>query len=102
MAILLPAETPVTSGSELPLNVHWGPVLAVAATVAPAEEPGPTKAVARLQSSRTDMVARALLKRTGNIAAPSISGAILMVTFPAPSHDQGIRARPGSSSETFF
>jgi hypothetical protein len=33
MAILLPADTPVTSGSALPLNVHWGPVLAAAATV---------------------------------------------------------------------
>ena len=71
MAILLPADTPVTSGSELPLNVHWGPMLAAGATVAPTEVPGPTtKAVTTLQSTTTDMVAMALLKRTGNMAAP--------------------------------
>ena len=75
MAILLPADTPVTSGSELPLNVHWGPVLAAwGATAAPAETPELTKAM--LHSSRRDMVTKTLLKRTGNMAAPLIDGDI--------------------------
>ena len=53
MAILLPADTPVTSGSALPLNVHWGPVLAAwGAIAAPAVAPGLTKAMAAQQQDR--------------------------------------------------
>src|SRR5215471_19261735 len=63
-AIWLPADTPVTNGSVLPLKVHCGPVLAategdVADPVAP---PG-TNVATPQDSSRTDATTNPLPKR---------------------------------------
>jgi hypothetical protein len=72
IAILLPAETPVTSGRELPLKVHWGLVLAAfgATVAARAEALGPARPTAMLDTKRTHEIKKILMKRTSNTAAP--------------------------------
>ena len=65
-AILLPPETPFTSGSLLPLNVHEGPVVAAAAAgavAAPATAGAATTTAAPHDSVISDASRQARIKR---------------------------------------
>ncbi len=71
-AILLPADTPVTNGRELPLNVQWGSVLAasdasvgaVGDVVAAPEAGAFTSAAAPQDNVITDTIRMTLTKKT--------------------------------------
>lgn len=69
MAILLPFDTPVSSGVELPLKVHCGPVLAVA-VAAPPEGAVSTSAAPPIPTVIIDAVSITLTKRMRNIVTP--------------------------------
>ena len=74
-AILLPADTPVIRGRELPLKVHCGPALAACAApvAAPLDSVVVTRAAAPTASVSTDVIRSVPTKRMSFTSALPVS-----------------------------
>ena len=83
--MLLPADTPVISGRELPLKVHCGPVLAAceapldsavafAVAAAPLDAAVVTSAAAPQASVSIDVIRKTLMKRMFIVRPPRFLG----------------------------
>lgn len=101
MAILLPADTPVTRGSELPLKVHCGP------EVAAARAPVPVSPTATQDNKTTHSAVASLIERNRTILEPPcvsmpplMAAALASLWHTGSPYSRSMAAQPADALQT--